>query len=139
MDEQMVCLHVRGYMFYFIGFLHPAMLSDVCTIWTFDQHVDFDRAYFFFDGPAATALYGAEVPLTLNNDSHLGNLSGPGADLIPDLMNGVQFIQGRRYDISALDLAIVSDVGIGVVVAAPEPATVLLLAMGALGLGGAGW
>jgi hypothetical protein len=139
-DAQSVFLHELGHIFAFNGFLNPATLSDVSVISTFDQHVVFDGANFFFAGPAATALYGDEVPLTRGNDSHLGNPPpGPGADLISDLMNGVSFDRGRRYEISALDLAIVRDVGIGVIVAVPEAATVLLLAMGTLSLGGAAW
>ena len=140
-DAQSVFLHELGHIYAFNGFLNPPTLSDVSTISTFDQHVVFDGANFFFAGPAATALYGDEVPLTLGNRAHLGNPApGPGADLIPDLMNGVMFEGGRRYEISALDLAIVRDVGIEVVaVPVPEPATVLLLATGALDLGGAAW
>jgi hypothetical protein len=138
-DAQSVFLHELGHIFAFNGFLNPATLSAVSFISTFDQDVVFDGTNFFFAGPAATALFGDEVPLTLGNGAHLGNSApGPGADLVPDLMNGVMFDRGRRYEISALDLAIARDVGIEVV-AVPEPATVLLLAMGALGLGGAAW
>lgn len=139
-DAQSVFLHELGHIFAFNGFLNPATLTDVRSISTFDQHVVFDGGNFLFTGPAATALYGGEVPLPLGNDSHLGNqVPGPGADLISDLMNGVAFDRGRRYDISTLDLAIVSDVGISVVAAVPELGTVWLFATGALRLGGAAW
>lgn len=46
---------------------------------------------------------------------HVGNLPGPGAGLVPDLMNGVQFDRGTRYTVSSTDLDILSDVGVGVV------------------------
>ena len=93
-DAESVFLHELGHIFAFNG---P---NDVNFTSTFGQYVVFDGANPFFAGPAATALYGDEVPLTLGNDFHLGNLApGPGADLIPDLMNGVSFDQGRRYEI----------------------------------------
>ena len=47
-------------------------------------------------------------------------------------MNGVVFYRGTRYDISALDLAILRDTGLAVA-AAPEPTSTALL-LGGLGL-----
>ena len=35
-----------------------------------------------------------------------------GASLLDQLMNGVVFYRGRRYDISALDLGVAIDVGL---------------------------
>ena len=103
----------------------------------FDQHVLFDGANFFFTGPTATARYGGDVPLTFGSYPHLGNrLPRPGADLISDLMNGVQFEQGRAYAISALDLAIFADVGVAIV---PEPSTAVLVGSGLMGFGFAAW
>jgi len=106
---------------------------------TFDEQTIFDGSDFFFIGPRATALYGEPVPLTFGNYRHLGNEPPrPGSDLIPDLMNGVVFNRETRYDISALDLEILCDVGVpgqtcqGSVV--PEPSTWLLLGSGLAGL-----
>ena len=84
-----------------------------------------------FQGTQAMSVYGAAVPLTFGNHAHVGN-SGDhgGADLLPDLMNGEFFYRGTRYEVSALDLAMLADVGLPVVVAVPEPATTALLLAG---------
>jgi hypothetical protein len=37
---------------------------------------------------------------------------GNGASLIDQLMNGVVFYRGTRYDISALDIGVLKDVGL---------------------------
>jgi hypothetical protein len=76
----------------------------------------------FFHGSNAEAAYGNQpVPLTSvgpdsylasENFYHFGNPSGqPGSELIPDLMNGVEFDPGKQYSPSALDLAALSDLG----------------------------
>lgn len=84
-----------------------------------------------FTGASAMAVYGTAVPLTQGQAVHLGNSGGlPGADLVPDLMNGVVFERGRRYGISALDLAVMADIGLPVMTPVPEPATAALLAAG---------
>lgn len=84
-----------------------------------------------FQGAQAMSLYGGAVPLTFGNYAHLGNTGGRGgADLIPDLMNGEVFHRGTRYEISALDLAMLADVGLPVLAAVPEPATTALLLAG---------
>jgi hypothetical protein len=91
----------------------------------------------FFTGLQAQSIYGGWVPLTFGNYRHVGNDDGrAGAGLVPDLMNGVAFSRGRRYDISALDLAFLTDLGLPVSLppmAIPEPGTCALL-LGALGL-----
>jgi hypothetical protein len=76
----------------------------------------------FFTGPAAEAVYGGPVPVTYGLPNHIGNRAPrPGPDLIPDLVNGVVFLHGKRYFISNLDFAVVKDVGIPV----RAPATVV--------------
>jgi uncharacterized protein YidB (DUF937 family) len=66
----------------------------------------------FFHGSNAIATFGGPVPLTTGNFSHIGNPEGqPGAELLPDLMNGVTFSTGTRYSVSNLDLAILADLG----------------------------
>jgi hypothetical protein len=80
---------------------------------TFDQWESFDDANIYFNGPHATAIYGGPVPITYGNNWHVGNAAPrPGSDLIGDLMNGVVFFRGARYDISPLDLAIIADAGL---------------------------
>jgi hypothetical protein len=96
---------------------------------TFDELKEFDGNDFFFTGAEATNLYGGNVPLTFGNSTHLGNAAPrPGSELIPDLMNGVVYHRGSRYDISPLDLAIVSDTGLATV-AVPEPRAACLLTL----------
>jgi hypothetical protein len=87
---------------------------------TFDKWETFDGTNLFFTGPAAEASHGGPVAITFGNNFHIGNdLPRPGSDLVPDLMNGVVFYRGTRYDISPLDRAILSDVGVALV----EPAS----------------
>ncbi len=87
----------------------------------FDERKTFNGNDFFFNGSSATSLYGGPVPVTFGNATHLGNdAPRPGSDLIPDLMNGVVFNRGTRYDISPLDLAILSDTGF-TITSVPEP------------------
>jgi hypothetical protein len=103
---------------------------------TFDRHVTIDDSgTLFFNGPAAMAEYGNRpVPLTYSNISHFGNdtfgtfnnkgLGRPGSDLLDDLMNGVVFYRGRRYDISPLDVAVMQDVGLPAVIPVNERPTI---------------
>jgi hypothetical protein len=135
-DAYSVFMHELGHGLVFNGWRDP---------WTgvlpggyqsgFDRYVVSDGVSLFFAGPRATAVYGAPVPLTYGNYGHLGNDYGwglPGTDLIPDVMNGVVFYRGTRYDISRLDRAILHDSGLPVASTAPEPMSLLLLATGAI-------
>jgi hypothetical protein len=80
-----------------------------------------DAATLYFTGAHAEAVYGGPVPLTSvgpsdpltsQNFYHVGNPVGhPGSGLTPDLMNGMVFQYGQRYLPSALDLAILADLG----------------------------
>jgi hypothetical protein len=74
---------------------------------TYDQHVRFENERFWFHGEAARSVYGGAVPLTQppNNNYHH-------VECIKDLMNGIEFCSGHRYEISDLDLAILKDVGL---------------------------
>ena len=115
---------------------------------TFDQYVISDGEEFYFSGPLATALYGGPVPLTFGNLMHLGNdAPRPGSDLILGLMNGVVTYYQRRYYISDLDLAIAADTGIQLVstsqspepLSVPEPASLAIVGVGVLIIGGCRW
>jgi hypothetical protein len=96
---------------------------------TWDQNTRYDGSALYFAGPAATALYGAAVPITLGNNWHVGNATGPGSDLLSDLMNGVTLQRGLRYGVSPLDLAMLEDMGIALA-PVPEPGTWALMLMG---------
>ena len=96
---------------------------------TWDTHTAFDGTGLSFIGAAAMQVYGGPVPVTLGNNWHVGRDSGPGADLLDDLMNGVSLQRGRRYDVSALDRAMLSDMGL-MLSPAPEPQGVVLALAG---------
>jgi hypothetical protein len=115
-DATSVFLHEFGHAFAFNGFRNPVDPGTVTGGFksTFDNQTTFVNNNYFFNGAQSTQLYGGPIALTYGNIFHLGNRSPrPGSDLIADLMNGVQFERGRRYSISALDLAMFNDVGIG--------------------------
>ncbi len=144
-DARSVFLHEFGHAFGFngwrdgkTGFLPGAYQS------TFDaQTVLFGTPQgdtLFFTGPQAQTVYGGLVPLSFGNYGHVGNQDGrTGGNLVPDLMNGIVFLRGTRYDISALDLAILADIGLPMVDeprAVPEPGSMALVLSG---LGLAAW
>lgn len=82
---------------------------------TFDEHTTLDGPNYAFTGTEAMAVYGGPVPLTIGSTTHLGNLAPlPGGDLQGDVMNGLFFYRGSRYDISPVDIAILRDVGLPV-------------------------
>jgi hypothetical protein len=93
-----------------------------------------DGASSYFRGARAMSLYGGPVPLTVGSPWHVGNAQGAGSDLLDDLMNGVAFERGTRYDVSALNLHMLADMGV-TLATVPEPATGLLLCAGLVGLG----
>lgn len=68
----------------------------------------------YFTGPQAEAVYGGPVPLTTIQNgeqySHLGN--DPNGPLAQDLMAGTGIANGVTHPVSALDLAILQDVGV---------------------------
>ncbi len=135
-DAYSVFLHEFGHAFGFNGWrdgLTGVLPGDYLS--TFDALVEevthSGSQELYFAGAGAVGLYGAPVPLTQGLYGHLGNWGpGPGSQLGPDLMNGLFFQRGARYGISALDLAVLTDLGLPIRAAAssvPEPGTALLV------------
>lgn len=135
-DAYSVFLHEFGHVYAFNGFRDPftgLLPADYAS--PYDANVVFDGENFFFVGSSATTVYGGLVPLTYGSYPHVANaFPRPGSDLILDLMNGVVFFRETRYDISLLDLAIFSDVGLPLLSATPEPSTISLWVVGGLWL-----
>ena len=157
-DAESVFTHEFGHIFGFEGYRDPltgGLSFNAESI--FDTWVTlFDNAPYF-TGPSAESVYGGAVPLTVGNIYHVGNPSGPGADLevYPgDLMNGNVFYRGTKYDISPLDAAIFADLGLTTNVAdgslatnfadvppasqIPEPGTIGILGAALIGFWFAG-
>jgi hypothetical protein len=77
--------------------------------------VTFDGKNFFFNGPNTIKLYGRPIPLAHSNTNYhhvaeKNETTNP--TLTTDLMNGITLEWGRRYYISPLDVAILSDCGL---------------------------
>lgn len=133
-DAFSVLLHEWGHAFGFNGWLDSSTgVSPGHYGSTFDALVVPEQGAagtrLLFSGVQASSLYGGAVPLTFGNYAHVGNSGAQGgASLIPDLMNGEVFYRGRRYEISALDLAIMADIGLpmAVVGSVPEPESAAL-------------
>ena len=115
-DAESVFTHEFGHIFGFEGYRDPltgALWSGAESL--FDTWVTVLNNAPYFTGPNAEDIYGGPVPLTVGNIYHVGNPSGPGADLEvypADLMNGNVFYRGTRYDISPLDAGIFADLGL---------------------------
>jgi len=136
-DALSVFRHELGHAIGINGFLNPAsgvVPSNSVGKYesTYDQYIAFaSDGTPWFTGTAAEQVYGdlfngglaAPVPLTILGGSqalyHIGNgdistTSCPTDGLLSDLMNGVVFCRGQRYEISQLDLAILNDTGLTV-------------------------
>ncbi|MGE5452298.1 MAG: hypothetical protein ACM3VZ_10725 [Acidobacteriota bacterium] len=129
-DAMSLFIHEVGHALAFNGWgdhFDGTLPADYASTW--DIHTVFDAGDLYFTGPRAMQMYGGAVPITLGNNYHIGNANGPGADLLPDIMNGVAFFHGQRYDISSMDIAMLQDMGV-LVQAVPEVETVWLMAYG---------
>lgn len=102
---------------------------------TWDTLTRWDGQTLWFTGANAMQVYGGAVPLTTGNNFHVGNLYGAGSDLLTDIMNGVVMERGTRYHIGALNVAMLTDLGLPMVAVVPEPAQWALLGSGLLMLG----
>lgn len=113
-DAMSTFLHEFGHALGFNGWINGttgAYPGDYQS--TYDERINFDGDNFYFNGPEATALYGGPVPLTFGGPVHLANFDPrPGVDLLFDVMNGLTFYRGSRYDVSTIDLAILRDAGV---------------------------
>jgi hypothetical protein len=135
-DAVSVFAHELGHALAFNGWWDPppgGRHLDYGSTW--DLHTEHDGSFVFFTGASAVSLYGGPVPVTAGNNGHVGNAAGPGSDLLGDLMNGVAFERGTRYDVSPLDLAMLADMGIALA-PVPEPQAALLMIAGLAGLAG---
>jgi len=139
-DAESIFTHEFGHIFGFNGTRDEStgtLLSNVES--TFDALVSVLNNSPYFIGSNAENVYGGPVPLTVDNMYHVGNQSGPGAELATypaDLMNGVVFYRGTKYAISALDAAIAADVGLVVPVPEPNPIAIFCGALVVLWLSG---
>lgn len=137
-DAFSALLHEWAHAFAFNGWLDGSTGQGPATHGsTFDAFVSPQTSAagttLYFSGPQAASLYGGAVPLTFGNYLHVGNSGGrEGSSLMPDLMNGEVFYRGTRYEVSALDLAIMADVGLpmAAVGSVPEPGPAALLLVG---------
>lgn len=112
-DAMSVILHELGHTLAINGWRDASGSLPANYMSTFDAAVVANGSNLYFTGAKAQNIYGGPVPITFGNSSHIGNNSPrPGSDLLNDLMNGVVFRRGQRYDISELDLAILADTGL---------------------------
>jgi len=116
LDSMSVALHELGHALVFNGWRDPKTGQLPANfISTYDRNVKIENGDFFYVGPAATKLWGAPIPLakTNNNYHHFCDKPvGRDAQLKADLMNGIVFEYGRRYQIGQLDLAVLKDCNI---------------------------
>jgi hypothetical protein len=133
-DAVSVFAHEVGHALAFNGWWHePEAGGQLGYGSTWDLQTDGEGSSAHFAGQRAMSLYGGPVPLTAGNLGHIGSPLDTGSELLDDLMNGVAFERGTRYDVSALDLAMLADMGV-TLATVPEPHIALLLGAGLAGL-----
>jgi hypothetical protein len=130
-DAMSVIMHEVGHALAFNGW-GGAYDGDLPAAYasTWDELIEFDTGVIYFTGANAQTVYGGRVPVTVGNNFHLGNANGPGQDLVADLMNGVVYYREQRYGISALDVAMLRDMGVPMAAQVPEPAALALMLAG---------
>lgn len=115
-DAMSVFLHELGHAFAYNGWRDGAtgeLVSGFAS--TYDILIERDGADWFFVGPSSLAVWGEPIAVTRGNARHIGNSAPtPGERLIPALMNGIVYFLGERYWITALDRAVLQDIGLPV-------------------------
>lgn len=113
-DAISVFTHELGHAFVFNGWGNGTTGQLPATYMsTFDEHLNVNANNLYFTGPNAEVRYGGPLPLTYGNYGHIADESPrPGANLLPDLMNGVVYNYQTRYFVSPIDLEIVRDSGV---------------------------
>src|SRR4051812_33740711 len=116
LDSMSVLLHEFGHALAFNGWRDPKTGQLPANfISTYDRNVKFENDNFYYVGPAATKLWGGPIPLakTRTNYHHFcEEPKGRDAQLKAELMNGVVMEYAHRYQIGALDLAVLQDCNI---------------------------
>lgn len=133
-DAMSIFIHEVGHALAFNGWgshVDGTLPANYASTW--DINTRFDGSELYFTGLEAKKVYGGEVPVTIGNNYHIGNLLGPGSDLIGDVMNGVSFVRGQRYDITPLDVAMAQDMGVAIQ-AVPEVQTIWLMVFGLMAM-----
>ncbi|MCC6580978.1 MAG: hypothetical protein IT440_11105 [Phycisphaeraceae bacterium] len=120
-DAVSVLAHELGHCLAFNGWLNSSTMSFTVNYRsTFDLKLTTGNGLAYFTGANAVAVYGGNVPITTGNPNHIGN---EGQAAVTDLMNGKAFFRGQRYNVSALDLAILKDIGLTLVSTPSIPAS----------------
>jgi len=125
-DAVSVFSHEIGHALAFNGFRNPVSLPLIGTGLNFasllvipyespfDDNVVLGIGSAFFDGPNVRLVYGDRAPLFYHfgNSQNIYHLAGDSAPILKDdLLNGSEFHPSMRYEVSALDLAILADCG----------------------------
>jgi hypothetical protein len=118
-------LHELGHSFGFIGYYSQSGAPLGATRSIYDTMLRFGAdGTATLTGTNVEAVYGSPVPITTNSSTgqnyyHFGttqsDIARAPADMVDplsrDLMNGIVYVFGYQYTVSALDLAVMRDLG----------------------------
>ena len=101
------------------GFIDTATFQPMPGFQTnYDQLVTVSGGQPFFIGATTVEAYGGPLPLTAlsptQNVYHFGDQAGAGPELTNSIFNGTVFFTGERYEIDALTLMVLGDLGLSV-------------------------
>jgi hypothetical protein len=118
-DGVSVFMHEVGHALGMNGFGDPDGTLNRGIASVYDSLITFMGDNAFFSGPTAIDVYGGPVPLSnpnqgdVNTYTHYGHETSDGLD--DNLMEGNTFyLDGFRYNIEQIDLAIMRDIGLSV-------------------------